>query len=338
MQKSDIKVSINCITYNHEKYIRQALDSFLMQETNFKFEILIHDDASTDGTAEIIREYEKKYPDIIKPIYQLQNQYSKGVNISWTYQYPRAMGKYIAMCEGDDYWCDKYKLQKQYDALENNGDSVFCTHIVRNVSERGEKLETTYPLNTEMQSIILADNWVKMLLSGDPYHFHTSSYFYRAEIVKKYLDNIPKFITVTKVGDIQLMRLCAMEGSAIFISEEMSCYRRNSEGSFSNRTDENIHLYIYMIETTIHALKEYDIFTNHQFSDLIESACIRQKLKIIIKQKKIKNFFKQDYRDVLDFLTFKEKIYYILIVPIPLFNRVYNVYRKIRKAIRGHEG
>ena len=86
-----------------------------MQKTDFPFEILIHDDASTDGTADIIREYEAKYPDIIKPIYQTENQYSKGIKVSQVYQFPRAKGKYIALCEGDDYWTDPYKLQKQVD-------------------------------------------------------------------------------------------------------------------------------------------------------------------------------------------------------------------------------
>ena len=116
----DIKVSILTLAYNHELYIRQCLDGIIMQQTNFKFELLIHDDASTDETANIIREYEKKYPNILKPIYQKENQYSKGIPIGTTFLYPRAKGKYIALCEGDDYWIDPYKLQKQVDFLESN--------------------------------------------------------------------------------------------------------------------------------------------------------------------------------------------------------------------------
>ena len=115
-------VSISCITYNHKQYIRDAIEGFLMQRTNFPVEILIHDDASTDGTAEIIREYEKQYPWLIKPVYQTENQYSKHnsfISIS-KIQYGRALGKYIAFCEGDDYWTDPYKLQKQVDFLESN--------------------------------------------------------------------------------------------------------------------------------------------------------------------------------------------------------------------------
>src|SRR5690554_2985712 len=93
-------VSISTITFNHAPYIRQCLDGFLMQKTDFAFEVLIHDDASTDGTEEIIREYEAKYPDIIKPLYEIENQYSKGRSGSRTFNFPRAKGKYIALCEG----------------------------------------------------------------------------------------------------------------------------------------------------------------------------------------------------------------------------------------------
>jgi glycosyltransferase involved in cell wall biosynthesis len=97
-----------------------------MQKTNFPIEVLVHYDASTDGTADIIREYEQKYPDIIKPVYQSENQYSKGVSISQIYNFPRARGKYIAFCEGDDYWIDPYKLQKQVDFLEENPKYGMC--------------------------------------------------------------------------------------------------------------------------------------------------------------------------------------------------------------------
>ena len=133
-------VSISCITYNHEKYIRDTIESFLMQMTTFPFEILIHDDASTDGTANIIKEYQKKYPDIIYPIYQKENQYSKKIRITATYQLPRARGKYIAICEGDDYWIDPNKLQKQVDFLERNLEyGLVCTDIIL-INEKGQTI------------------------------------------------------------------------------------------------------------------------------------------------------------------------------------------------------
>ena len=123
-------VSICSLAYNHAPYIRQCLESFLMQKSNFKYEIIIHDDASTDGTAEIIKEYADKYPDLIKPIYQKENQYSKGVRgIFARFVFPKAKGKYIAMCEGDDYWTDPFKLQKQVDFLEKNPGYSMCFHF-----------------------------------------------------------------------------------------------------------------------------------------------------------------------------------------------------------------
>lgn len=128
-------LSIDSITYNHEKYIAKAIEGFLMQETDFPFEILINEDCSTDNTASIIKEFEKNYPNIIKPIYQKENQYSKGVEQD--FNFPRAKGKYIALCEGDDYWTDPLKLQKQVDFLEKNDEYILSYHKTRKVNEEG---------------------------------------------------------------------------------------------------------------------------------------------------------------------------------------------------------
>lgn len=115
-----LMVTIRCITYNHEPYIRQCLEGFVMQKTNFRFEAIVHDDASIDGTAAIIREYAEKYPDIIKPIIETENQYSKHNGSIGRILNAHTHGKYVAMCEGDDYWTNPLKLQKQVDFLETN--------------------------------------------------------------------------------------------------------------------------------------------------------------------------------------------------------------------------
>ena len=115
-------VSVVCATFNHEKYIERAIDGFLMQETSFPFEIIIHDDASTDNTAEIIRGYHADYPRIVRPIYQKENQYSKNVLNPLINTVANSTGKYIAFCEGDDYWTDPLKLKKQVDFMEANPD------------------------------------------------------------------------------------------------------------------------------------------------------------------------------------------------------------------------
>lgn len=139
---NDILVSISCITYNHAAYISQCLDGFVSQKTNFKYEILIHDDCSTDGTDEIIKRYAEQYPDIIKPLFEEVNQYSQGKPIGTSvWNIPRAKGKYIAFCEGDDYWIDEYKLQKQVDYLEQHPEVGMCFTDFNRLYDRSGKME-----------------------------------------------------------------------------------------------------------------------------------------------------------------------------------------------------
>ncbi|NCD41933.1 MAG: glycosyltransferase, partial [Bacteroidia bacterium] len=139
-------VSICCITYNHEPFIRQCLDGFLMQKTDFPFKIVIHDDCSTDKTPDVIREYKQKYPDILCPIFQEVNQMSKGHSITVEFVLPACHGKYIALCEGDDYWTDPLKLQKQVDFLEAHPEYSLCGHNTKIVYENdGGRVEYFRP-------------------------------------------------------------------------------------------------------------------------------------------------------------------------------------------------
>lgn len=126
-KKNNPLVSICCITYNHQDYIQDAIEGFLKQEVDFPIEIIIHDDASTDNTAGIIRKYEREYPDLLRPIYQSENQYSKGnTPITAKFILPKVRGKYVALCEGDDYWTDPKKIERQVNFLENNSGYVGC--------------------------------------------------------------------------------------------------------------------------------------------------------------------------------------------------------------------
>lgn len=217
-------VSIVCITYNHEPYIRQCLDGFMMQQTDFPFEVLIHDDASTDRTAEIIREYAAKYPDIIKPIYQTENQYSKGVKIGVTYLYPRAKGKYIAECEGDDYWTDPLKLQKQVDFLEEHPDYSLCFHRVTVKYEDNLQGEDVFAHvhSGECSLDYMLKRWT----------IPTCSVVFRRVVI----DHIPQNPDF-KYSDNVLFLTCFVLGRVFCNDGILGVYRRNRGGWTMNKTD-----------------------------------------------------------------------------------------------------
>lgn len=158
-----VRVSICCITYNHRDYIIDCIEGFLEQETDFRVEIVIHDDASTDGTAEIIRDYATKYPTIVRSILQTENQYSKGVNPYYAYVFQKARGEYLALCDGDDYWSDPLKLSRQVAVLDVEPHTVITYGSVRAFDANGtipdyqggirqsvtsEQLKAGVPLNT----------------------------------------------------------------------------------------------------------------------------------------------------------------------------------------------
>lgn len=219
-----IIVSVSCITYNHAKYIRQCLDGILMQKADFQYEILIHDDASTDGTDDIIREYAQKYPTIIKPIFEKENQYSKGIPISATFNYPRVKGKYIAVCEGDDYWTDPYKLQKQVDFLNNHPDYAMCFHdcYIRNETQNEFYHE-------EIQD---RDYSVKELFSK--WIVPTASMLLKKECV---LEISPDIRIIN--GDIRVVLSCFAHGKVRGMKDKMSAYRVQENGVTFKRVKEN---------------------------------------------------------------------------------------------------
>ena len=216
-------VSICCLTYNHENYIRECLDGFLKQNTTFTYEILIHDDASTDGTADIIHEYWEKYPNIIKPIFQTENQYSQGKNCS-NNNYNRVSGKYVALCEGDDYWIDPNKLQKQVDFLEANPDFSACFHKVKTYIQQTNEWGEHNPPR------ILARN-TKGFCFGLFYYTvfgwftRTSSCVCRADVMR-YVTDYP----IKCKRDFITFYLMLKHGKAYYDCTPMSVYRIHSGG------------------------------------------------------------------------------------------------------------
>ena len=223
-------VSVICTAYNHEKYIRYALNGFIMQETTFPFEVIIHDDASTDSTADIIREYEEKFPNIIKPIYQKENQYSKKVRITKDILLPKVKGKYIALCEGDDFWIDKHKLQKQVDYLEKYADCSFTFHPAHIVVNEKSNENTRYwdkELDFDAEKIIAVTG------GGYGIAVPTASMCFKTDIALKF----PKFREIAPVGDLPLQILLSLNGFAHYFPDIMACYRLGHEGSWTAKRE-----------------------------------------------------------------------------------------------------
>ncbi len=219
MKEKDIKLSIVCTAYNHEKYIRSALDGFVMQKTNFAFEAIVHDDASTDGTADIIREYAKKYPDIIVPIIQTENQHSKKVQITREIIFPMVRGKYIAFCEGDDYWTDENKLHLQVDFLENNPDYIACAHNTIFHSCSGKRKDELLVERDDEHDIEFED-----AIKGSKNSYHTSALVIR----KEWFYNMPDFYYEALkygVGDLPRSIWYTIKGKVRFFPYNMSTYR-----------------------------------------------------------------------------------------------------------------
>lgn len=214
-----IKVSIICNTYNHRNYISKALDGFLSQKTNFGFEVLVHDDASTDGTIDVIKTYEKRFPNVIKPIFEKVNQHSK-IGFTSRLQQRRALGQYIAICEGDDYWTDPFKLQKQIDFLDSNNEYVGCVHKYIVVNQYNEEQSiVTFGYYKESGCYSLDDFQQKELPS------QLSTLVYR----NIYLDNnkgYPQaFYNVKIQGDIKLYLWLLTQGNIYRMDDTMSAYR-----------------------------------------------------------------------------------------------------------------
>ncbi|MCD6577496.1 MAG: glycosyltransferase [Anaerolineaceae bacterium] len=309
-------VSICCATYNHEKYIRSALDGFLAQETDFPFEILIHDDASPDDTPNIIREYQEKYPQIIKPIFQKDNQYSQGKKAFAYFLLPEAAGKYIALCEGDDYWMDPHKLQKQVDFIEANKNCSMVAHAIQ--------IENALdPKKYNVKRSVDGDHYFNQeeLIMHGTRLIHTSSMLFRSSLVK----NIPNWVTSSPIGDYPLILFASMHGRIYYINEVMSTYRSFVPGSAmsikSKLSNDNLIDYCLRV---VNMFQEFDAFSSFKYHRVIKrkiSAYLYKQLRKVWKRSSISSF--KIYLRLRKYFTIKEHKKIIKII-VPYANRFIN--------------
>jgi glycosyltransferase involved in cell wall biosynthesis len=249
-------VSVRTLTYNHEKYIEKCLDGVLMQKTKFKYEYIIGEDCSRDKTREIVNAYAEKYPDIIKLVTSDTN-----VGIPENSRRTRVLcnGKYQALCEGDDYWTDPYKLQKQVDFLEKNNECTVCFHKAEILSENNlRKNQKYFPF---FRPKIITD--IKDILKEN--YIATCTVMYRTKL----FDEFPEWFSKLAFGDWSIHILNAQYGKIGFIDQPMSVYRLHSTGTWSSLFETN-EGNIKAIKNILDAYDAYDKHFNYKYRDIID--------------------------------------------------------------------
>lgn len=265
MIDENILVSVLCTAYNHERFIADAIEGVLNQKTDFKYELIIHEDASTDRTADIVKEYADKYPEIIRVILQKENQYQR-CNIYETHLFPKVRGKYIALCEGDDYWTDDSKLQQQVNFLEGHKEYSMCMHNAVKVNfETGEEsLLNTFPSDGTYSQ----EEQMKAGLGSDFPAF--ASYVLRTEV----LQEMPRFFLEQNVLDYPLRQYYASKGLVYYFQKPMSVYRTATPHSYMMQVSQNQLFYNKYTLEMIRFFEKFDDYTEHRFHEIIQNKVI----------------------------------------------------------------
>ena len=293
MEQKPCKVSVFCTVYNHEPYLRQTLDGFISQQTDFPFEVLVNDDVSTDGSAAILREYAAKYPDIIRPFYQEKNLWSQGIVIHDAVFAPAARGEYLAACEGDDCWVDPHKLQRQADFLDAHPDYSACVH-----NTLGEKIgsgEEPRPLFPQTGD---RDIPFETVLQGMSHAFHTSSIMARRE----WIVNPPDFRNLAYTygfTDYAVGLWLTMNGKVRFLDSCMSLYRIGSNPSaWSSGVNREYRKLIRFVTGEVEMLKCLRPRLDEERQAALDGVLREREFELLYLRGKTEELVKPPYREL----------------------------------------
>lgn len=320
-------VSVNCATYNHEDYIAEAIEGFLLQKTNFEFEILIGEDCSTDGTREIVKEYANLFPSKIRLITSDQNV---GAAENFYRLHQNSKGKYIALCEGDDYWLDPLKLQKQVDYMEQHPNCTLCFHNGEVLEANSNKLSRKIiPWLKENRKYYRRENAIysagEIALLG---YIPTASYLYP----KHLLNNLPEWCFHSVVGDNVIKLITASHGYAYYMDEAMSVYRFGVPGSATTnweKENNTIEKQIKHNQGFIDLFDNFNNYSNFKYEKEIEQAKKIFEFQILVIRGEWKNIKNLKYEELFKELSIRVKVSTYIKCYFPQAFRILREFRKV---------
>lgn len=320
-ESNEIKVTVAILAHNQITYIEQAIESVLEQKTNFRYEILIHDDCSTDGTRGIIEEYAERYPTIIVPILEKENQYVKGNDYLQYAIWRYVRGEYYIALDGDDYWCDCYKLQKQVDYLDAHPEYIAHTHLTKKINENNGEVgwSPTYRENDKEWSDEEIIDWFDV--------FQTSSLMYRSYIQ----GNIPRSYISFFAQDYPVALWLCVEGKIAYSSWVMTVHRMNAIGSYSSEFfgDDDVHNSSSVAREHLNIrsklLEEFSHDTDHKYDDVIRRSSIRREFEILWSEHRYDDARDNEYYKNM---KFRKKCFFFLDEHCPKLVELKNAFMK----------
>ncbi len=285
-----IMVSVICVTYNHVMYIEEALQSILAQKTDFDYEVIVHDDASIDGTTDIVKQYYQSFPDKIRVILQAENQFSKGIRIANRLIDEVARGKYIALCEGDDYWIDEYKLQKQVDYMEAHSGCSLCFHNAKEKDMVSGETKDIWRFNREIyrgEGVYSSEETIRLRVVP------TASMLFKKSDMKipdLYSDKI-------LLGDMIRTMCLGARGYSYCMQDTMSVYRTGVKNSVMDVCQRNLENHNRRYIGAIETVENIDIYTKGIYHEVLAEIIQKYQKNILdFDEKNVEYVVKSAYK------------------------------------------